>query len=77
MRGSLLEVTRMAVFKRMVVEPAVERRLSYPSDLTDEQWELIKSLLPENHGSGQPTKVALREVVNALLYMKQTGCQWR
>ena len=66
----------MAVFKRMVVAPAVQRRPSCPSDLTDEQWELIKPLLPENHGSGQPTKVALREVVNALLYMKQTGCQW-
>ena len=67
----------MAVFKRMVVAPAVQRRPSCPSDLTDEQWELIKPLLPENHGSDQPTKVALREVVNALLYMKQTGCQWR
>ncbi len=67
----------MAVFKRMVIAPAVQRRPSYPSDLTDEQWELIKPLLPENHGSGQPTKVELREVVNALLYMKQTGCQWR
>ncbi len=67
----------MAVFKRMVVAPAAQRRPSYPSDLTDEQWELIKPLLPENHGSGQPTKVELREVVNALLYMKQTGCQWR
>ena len=67
----------MAVFKRMVLAPAAQRRLSYPSDLTDEQWQLIKPMLPENHGSGQPTKVDLREVVNALLYMKQTGCQWR
>ncbi len=67
----------MAVFKRMVIAPADQRRPSYPSDLTDEQWELIKPLLPENRGSGQPTKVELREVVNALLYMKQTGCQWR
>ena len=33
--------------------------------------------MPENHGSGQATKVELREVVNTLLYMKQTGCQWR
>lgn len=68
---------RVVTFKRMIVEPAVQRRLSYPSDLTDEQWELIKPLLRENHGSGQPTKVDLREVMNALLYMKQTGCQWR
>lgn len=67
----------MAVFKRMTIAPADRRRPLYPSDLTDEQWELIKPLLPENRGSGQHTKVELREVVNALLYMKQTGCQWR
>jgi putative transposase len=73
----LLEATRMATFKRMVIEPTVQRRSSYPSDLTEEQWELLRPLLPENHGSGQPTKVELREVLNALLYMKQTGCQWR
>jgi putative transposase len=67
----------MAVFKRMVIEPAAQARPPYPSDLTDEQWELIRLLIPENNGSGQPTKVELREIVNALLYMKQTGCQWR
>src|SRR5215210_913109 len=67
----------MATFKRLIAEPAIRRRRAYPSDLADEQWPLIKPLLRENHGSGQPTKVELREVVNALLYMKQTGCQWR
>lgn len=67
----------MAVFTRMIMTPAEQRRPAYPSDLTDEQWRLIKPLLSENRGSGQHTKVALREVVNALLYMKQTGCQWR
>ena len=67
----------MAIFKRMVIEAAERRRPAYPSDLTDEQWELIRPMLPENTGSGQPTKVDLREVVNTLLYMKQTGCQWR
>ena len=34
-------------------------------------------LATQNHGSGQPTLVELRDVVNALLYMKQPGCPWR
>ena len=52
-------------------------RKPYPSDLTDEQWARIQPLLPPNTGSGQHTVVDLRDIVNALLYMKQTGCQWR
>ena len=67
----------MAIFTRLVLAPPAAHRPAYPSDLTDAQWELVQPWLPENHGSGQPTVVELREVVNALLYMKQTGCQWR
>ena len=67
----------MVTFKRLIIEPAEQPRASYASDLTDRQWELVKPLLRENQGCGQPTKVDLREIVNALLYMKQTGCQWR
>ena len=67
----------MAIFTRLALAAPVPRRPAYPSDLTDAQGELIRPWLPENHGSGQPTLVELREVVNALLYMKQTGCQWR
>jgi putative transposase len=67
----------MATFTRLIREPVEQRRAPYPSDLTDEQWGLIQPLLPPNTGSGQPTLVDLREVVNTLLYMKQTGCQWR
>ena len=54
-----------------------EPRLKYPSDLTDEQWELLQPLVPKNTGTGRPTTVDLREIVNALLYIKQTGCPWR
>jgi len=62
---------------RLVPATSPPRRQSYPTNLTDEQLNLIEPLVPENHGSGQATKVELREVVNTLLYMKQTGCQWR
>jgi transposase len=67
------------VFKRLVPEAAPPRRSAYPSDLTDAQWSLLEPLLRERDpsGPGRPATVALREVVNALLYIKQTGCPWR
>ncbi len=69
----------MAKFQRLVAVPAEPRRKAYPSDLTDAQWALLEPLLrgqaPE--GPGRPAEVDLREVVNALLYIKQTGCPWR
>jgi putative transposase len=52
-------------------------RVSYPSDLTDEQWTVLEPLLRRGAGPGRPVTVDLREVLNALLYMGRTGCQWR
>lgn len=53
----------------------------YPSDLTDAQWAklepLLKSPLGARHAGGRPRKYELRRVVNALLYVVKTGCQWR
>jgi len=52
-------------------------RLRYPSDLTDAEWQLIKPLIPPaKRGGGQRT-VVMREVVNGLMYVLSTGCQWR
>jgi putative transposase len=48
----------------------------YPTDLTDKQWELLEPLLPAAKPGGRPREVNLREVVNALLYLNRTGCQW-
>src|SRR3954464_8756920 len=69
----------MAVFWRMRLMPAPERRRAYPSDLTDAQWAVLEPRLREfaADGPGRPPTVDLREVVNALLYIKQTGCPWR
>jgi putative transposase len=51
----------------------------YPSDLTDEEWEIIKPILEQAdpYTTGRPRKVDLREVVNAIFYLNKTGCQWR
>ncbi len=52
-------------------------RKAYPTDLTDEQWDVLQALLPAAKPGGRPRSVDLREVVNALLYLLRTGCAWR
>ena len=51
--------------------------VSYPTDLTDDQWALLEPLLQRTDGPGRPTELDLRTVVNALLYKNRTSCQWR
>ena len=69
----------MARYQRLGPETTRSRRSAYPSDLTDAQWSLLEPLLRERDpgGPGRPATVDLREVVNALLYIKQTGCPGR
>jgi putative transposase len=50
-------------------------RKSYPSDLTDAQWEIIRPLIPV-YKVGRPRKVDMREVLNTILYLNRSGCQW-
>jgi transposase len=52
-------------------------RLRYPSDLTDEEWALIKMEIPPARRGGNKRTVDVREVVNGLMYVLSTGCQWR
>jgi transposase len=51
--------------------------LRYASDLTDEEWALIAPHLPPPGRLGRPRTTDLRQVVDALLYMATTSCQWR
>ena len=51
--------------------------LRYPSDLTDAEWALIAPLIPPAKHGGRRRTVDLREIVNAILYVLSTGCQWR
>ena len=50
---------------------------TYPSDLTDGQWKLIKPLLPGAKHGGRPRTVDIRTIINGILYLVRTGCQWR
>jgi len=52
-------------------------RLRYPSDLTDEEWALVKPEIPRAKRGGNKRTVDVREVVNGLMYVLSTGCQWR
>jgi putative transposase len=52
------------------------RTHNYPSDVTDEQWALIEALIPVYPG-GRPRKTQVRDVLDAILYILRTGCQWR
>lgn len=50
----------------------------YPSDLSDNEWEMIKPLIEYKGGSiGRPREINTRDVVDAILYVNKTGCQWR
>jgi putative transposase len=49
----------------------------YPTDLTDSQWRLIQAYFRRPSGRGAPRKYDRRQVVNAILYLLKTGCQWR
>lgn len=51
--------------------------LRYASDLTDAEWGLLAPLMPAACTLGRPRETSLRRVVEAILYMAVTGCQWR
>jgi transposase len=51
--------------------------LRYPSDLTDGEWALIEPLIPPAKKGGGKRRVNMREIVNGIMYVLSTGCQWR
>jgi len=52
-------------------------KLRYPSDLTDEEWALVEPMIPPAKHGGRRRTVVVREVVNGVMYVLSTGCQWR
>lgn len=52
-------------------------RKPYPSDLTDPQWAILESWIPDARPGGRPRKTNMREVVNAIFYLNRQGCTWR
>jgi len=52
-------------------------RLGYPSDLADQEWSLVCPMIPPAKHGGRPRDVDVREILNGILYVLSTGCQWR
>jgi putative transposase len=51
-------------------------RRTYPSDLTDTQWAILEPLVPASKHGGRPRAVDIREIINTILYLNRSGCQW-
>lgn len=54
----------------------MKHELNYASDLTNRQWQVIRQLLPKRSSRGRKP-ICRRRVINAILYVSRTGCQWR
>ena len=52
-------------------------QLRYPSDLTDAEWAHVAPLIPPAKRGGRKRQVVEREIVNGIMYILSTGCQWR
>lgn len=65
----------------MAPQQCIPLRQRYDSDLLDEEWTLISDLVPASRSNritgGRPSKYTRRELLNAMLYVCRTGCQWR
>jgi transposase len=51
-------------------------KLRYPSDLTDQEWCLIEPLIPPAKPGGNRRRVVVRDIVDGVMYILSTGCQW-
>ena len=55
----------------------MDTRTAYPSDLAHAEWAQVCRVIPAPKPGGRPARHDRREIVNALLYVARTGCQWR
>jgi transposase len=61
-----------------ITRPKYQREgLRYASDTTDQEWALIEPHIPASPSRGRTRETSMREVVNAVFYIAQSGCQWR
>lgn len=60
-----------------MADGVVMERKPYPTDVTDDQWRLIEPSIPPPNPGGRPRDVDTREVLNAIAYVRRTGCAWR
>ncbi len=52
-------------------------RKTYPTDLSDAEWECIEPHLPAPRAARRPRRHSLREILDAIFYIVRSGCAWR
>ncbi|SFM67771.1 Transposase [Nitrosomonas communis] len=67
---------RLFAISRQYDESTKKRKKCYPSNLSDGAWRYLKPYLPVSP-VGRPRELSMRQMVNAILYVLKTGCQWR
>lgn len=50
---------------------------SYPTNLTNQQWQLLEPLIPKATSGGRPRTVDMRAILDAIFYVLVSGCAWR
>lgn len=55
----------------------MSKRRNYSTDLSDKEWQVLEPWVPAVKSGGRPADHTRREIVNAILYVLRTGCQWR
>lgn len=55
----------------------MDTRRAYQTDMTHAQWAQVQRFIPAPKPGGRPAKYARREIINAILYLVRSGCQWR
>lgn len=58
-------------------DPLVKTRRSYPTDLSDAEWAVLRPLVPEARFGGRPRAHETRELLDAIFYVVGSGCAWR
>src|SRR4051794_2092128 len=49
----------------------------YPTDLSDIEWNRLRSYLPTSKAQGRPPTRSLRDVLDAIFYVLKSGCHWQ
>ena len=50
---------------------------SYPSDLSDAEWTVLRKFVPKEKSRGRPREIDFRTLLNAIFYVNKEGIQWR
>lgn len=52
-------------------------RKAYPTDLSEQEWDIIEPYVPKPKPGGRPAEHGRREIINAIAYVLRSGCAWR